>query len=550
MLISLNVRNLAIIDEEEIEFGRGLNILSGETGAGKSIILGALGLAMGNKPIKGLIRNEEKEAFCEAVFSVNERQKALLSEIEIEAPDGEVILQRKITSQRAAAKINGESVPATKLAECASVLIDIYGQHDQQTLLSQKNHIKLLDEFGGEELKGVLEELSEAYTEYRGLKKEYEKLNSDVSERTREADLLAHEINEIESANPVPGEEEELREEYKKLTKTDRIKSKASEALGCLEGEVMDSVGRAIRLLREVEELDSSISEADALSDAESILSETVYSIKDYLSGLDLSGERMDEVGKRLDVIDLLLRKYSKSQTIEEVLKTLEDNRERLLKLQNFENYKSELELRLKEANNRLDDLCTKATKLREKAGAKLSEKVTLALFDLNFSGEGLTVKIEPSEDYTSIGKDRVVFYISTNPGEAARPLNDIASGGELSRIMLAIKTVFAGLGEIDTLVFDEIDTGVSGRTAARVAARLSSLSGDAQVICITHLPQIAACANKHFLIEKAVENGVTQSSIRPLDDDERLREVARMLAGDNITEAALKNAAELISGE
>lgn len=549
MLISLHVKNLAIIDEEEIEFGSGLNILSGETGAGKSIILGALGLAMGGKPPKGLIRNEEEDAFCEAVFSVNKSQKAALNKMDIDTPEDEVILQRRITPQRSVAKINGESVPAGKLQEVADYFIDIYGQHDQQTLLSPKNHIKLLDEFAGEELSKVLSELSGIYQEYKSLKKEYEALNTDATERAREADLLSHEIHEIEMAKLIPGEEEELREEYRSLSQSDKIKSKVSEAINSIEGESVESIGRAIRLLREIEEYNEGYrANGDSLVDAESILTDVIHSLKLELDDLDLSEERINEVGNRLELIESLLRKYSKNGSIYEVLKTLEENREKLSKIEDFENYEKNLRENLKSLEGKLLSACERARTLRKKAGFALSAKVSKALLDLNFGGEGLRVNFEEQDEPTANGKDKVTFFISTNPGEDFRPLNEIASGGELSRIMLAIKTVFAGMGEIDTLVFDEIDTGVSGKTASRVAARLSSLSGDSQVICITHLPQIAAKANIHFLIEKSVRDGKTISSIRPLGSEERINEVARMLAGDDITEAALLNAKELLS--
>lgn len=548
MLLSLHIKNIAIIEEEEIEFAPGLNILSGETGAGKSVILGALGLAMGEKAPKGLIRDEEKDALSEAVFSVNEDQKRALAEMDIDCPDGELILSRRITPQRAQARINGENMPADKLAKAASVLIDIYGQHEQQTLLSVKNHIKLLDEYAGTQMASVLKELSEAYSAYRNLSREFEASRMDESERVREQDLLSHEISMIESAGLRPGEDEELKSEYRLLVKGDKISQSLGKSYGLLNDRVLEAVGSVLREMSGLNQEDEKLSSIlDALTDAESILSDVAASCKDYLDSMDFSPARIEAVSSRIDEIDNLKRRFSKSGGLDEIMAALEEKQERLKKLSDYESYLEELKQSLEQSEKRLSDLCRRATDIRKTHAARLSAQVEEALLDLNFEGASVEIRVDALESPVSTGMDSVCIYISTNPGEKIRPLNEIASGGELSRIMLALKTIFAESGDIDTLVFDEIDSGVSGRTAARVAQRLGTLSTGSQIICITHLPQIAARASHHFLIEKTASEAGTLSSIRPLNSEEHIREIARMLAGDDISEAAIENAKALM---
>lgn len=549
MLLSLHVKNLAIIDEEEIFFDSGLNILSGETGAGKSIILGALSLAMGEKPGKGIIRDENQDALAEAVFSLNDRQKELLSAMDIDTDEGEVILQRKITPQRSIAKINGENVPAGKLRGVAELFIDIYGQKDGHTLLSDKNQILLLDEYAGEALTAKMQELKTAYEEYRSIQREFDSINSDSSQREREADLLSHEIKEIEAAGLKPGEDEFLKDEYRRLTGAGKVLEAVNEALDSVGEDTGERIGRAIRALRQVGESGEISQIIDVLSDAETILSDAGHSLVSYRESLEIDPKEIESCGMRLDLVESLKRKFSSDNTIEGVFAILEENQDKLAKLLDFDNYINKITKNLETSKGRLMGLCDEVTAIRKSSADALSKKITEALCDLNIEGEGFEIRITPLEEPTSQGSDRVIFYISTNPGEPMRPLNDIASGGELSRIMLAIKTIFAGVGEIDTLVFDEIDTGISGKTASKVAGRIASLSGDSQVICITHLPQIAARAKHHFLIEKKTGEGHTISSIRLLSPEERVDEVARMLAGDDITEAARENARNLILG-
>lgn len=550
MLLYLHVKNIAIIREEEIEFKEGLNILSGETGAGKSIILGALSLAMGEKPLKSMIRDEHEEALAEAVFSVNESQKALLAQMGVETPEDEIILQRKITPQRAGAKINGESVPAGKLAEVSEILIDIYGQHEQQTLLSTKNHLRLLDEYIGKEAIKLRSVIRDTYLQYSSINKELQESIIDGNERLRQIDLLEHEINQIESSNIKEGEDEILREEYKTLTKGERIANGVKSARKEIDSNVLDALGRAIRNLKSTQEFDDKISSfVDELSDAESILNSCARELAEYEDDIDLSFERLNIVSNRIDEIDLLKRKYSKDGLVSGIYETLEENKLRLVKLKDYESYIKDLNEKKEKILDEYKEYSGRLSVLRKEAADKLSKELESALTDLNFTLPKVEIVIKSLEKPTENGMDGVCFYISTNPGEKIKPIGEIASGGELSRIMLALKTIFAASGEIDSLVFDEIDSGISGKTASKVAQRLKELSKNNQVICITHLPQIAACAKHHFLIEKNIIEDNTISTINHLSEDEHVKEVARMLAGDDLNEAAMENARSLISG-
>ncbi len=549
MLTYLRVKNLAIIDEEEIEFGSGLNVLSGETGAGKSIILGALALAMGDKPAKGLIRDTSKEALVEAIFTVNSRQKALLAGNDIEIDEDEIILQRKITPQRTIARVNGESVPSGMLGRISGILIDIYGQNEHQSLLSKKNHIVLLDDYAGEEIATIKESLSKGFDKYKELLKELDSCGMEEQDRLREIDLLTHEIAEIESAKLVEGEEEKLEEEHRKLSKMEKVISSVDEAVYAVGENTTENIGRAIRSLRGIESIDEKITPLiNTLVDAEDILNDASHELNSYRESVSLSPERLLELSERLDLIDRLKRKYTRNGSVSDVLKTLVDNQNKLQRLSDYESYIKSLEEKLNMEKENLNNLAKDLTHIRKKTALELTGLINEALLDLNFTGSGIEISIDTRENIKRDGLDEVSFLISTNQGEIPKPIEDIASGGELSRIMLAIKTIFAGAGEIDTLVFDEIDSGVSGKTAARIAGRLSSLSKNNQVICITHLPQIAAKANLHFLIEKKIVDNSTISLIRLLDKDEHIQEVARMLAGDEITREAVENARILIT--
>ncbi|CBK74424.1 DNA replication and repair protein RecN [Butyrivibrio fibrisolvens 16/4] len=548
MLASLHVKNLALIDEEEIIFSKGLNILSGETGAGKSIILGALHHSLGDKASKDILRNSESEAFVEAVYLVDdEKTKEALRDLGVEPYDDEVIMSRKITESRSVGKINGEQVPAAKMKEVGDILLDIYGQKEHQSLLNTHKHMEFLDEFAKNQIGDLKLQVADSYKEYKKLLSEYEDAKKSDISKEREIVLLDHEINEIESANLKIGEDEELEEEYRKLSnfsKTMEYFQRAHEAMTG-EGGASDALSSAISDLRHIESIDEKAAGfLSMLNDADSIISDFNRELSSYMADTSFDASRFNEVEIRLNEINRLKDKYGPS--VEIILEELAARQEKKAKFESFDEYLSELKSKLSKATEELQDLCDKLSKTRHIAAKSLSEKMQVAMSDLNFLNSEFGMELNTLDHFTENGIDDGQFVISTNPGEPLRPLKDIASGGEMSRIMLAIKTVLASDGGIDTLIFDEIDAGISGRTAQAVSEKLSTVASNHQVICITHLPQIAAMADTHFLIEKSVENGHTISGIKKLLGDETIDELARMLGGSAITEAVKTNAKEM----
>ena len=548
MLASLHVKNLALIDEEEIIFSKGLNILSGETGAGKSIILGALHLSLGDKASKDFLRDTDSEAFVEAVYLINdEKTKEALRDLGVEPYDDEVIMSRKITDTRSVAKINGEQVPAAKMKEVGDILLDIYGQKEHQSLLNTKKHMEFLDEFAKNDIGDLKQKVSEAYKTYKALSSELEEAKKSDISKEREIVLLDHEINEIESANLKLGEDEELEEEYRRLSnfsKTMEYFGRAHEAMTG-DGGASDALSSAISDLRHIESIDEKAAGfLSMLNDADSIISDFNRELASYMADTSFDAERFNEVEIRLNEINRLKDKYG--TTIEQILEELKERQEKKAKFESFDEYMSELKAKVQKATSELDDLCTKLSDIRKKNAKSLSAKMQEAMSDLNFLNSEFDMELRRLDHYTENGFDDGQFVICTNPGEPLRPLKDIASGGEMSRIMLAIKTVLASGGGIDTLIFDEIDAGISGRTAQAVSEKLATVADSHQVICITHLPQIASMADTHFLIEKNVANGHTISGIKKLMEDETVEELARMLGGAEITEAVLTNAKEM----
>ena len=548
MLASLHVKNLALIDEEEIVFSNGLNILSGETGAGKSIILGALHLSLGDKASKDFLRDTDCEAFVEAVYLVkDEKTKEALRELGVEPYDDEVIMSRKITESRSVGKINGEQVPAAKLKEVGDILLDIYGQKEHQSLLNVHKHMEFLDEFAKKDIGDLKLQVSNSYKKYKELiAKLDEAKKSDVS-KDREIILLDHEINEIETANLKIGEDEALEDEYKRLSnysRTTEYFQKAHEAMVGANG-ASDAISAAISDLRYIEGIDDKASELLAmLNDADSIISDFNRELSGYMEDSTFDSARFNEVELRLNEINRLKDKYG--HTIEDILEELKKRQEKKAQFERFDEYLAELKGQVTEATRELEGLSKKLSDIRHKNAAVLSEKMRQAMSDLNFLNTEFDMELKVLDHFTENGVDEGQFVICTNPGEPLRALKDIASGGEMSRIMLALKTVLASDGGIDTLIFDEIDAGISGRTAQAVSEKLSTVAKGHQVICITHLPQIAAMADTHFLIEKSVENGHTISGIKKLMGEEPVNELARMLGGSAITEAVITNAKEM----
>lgn len=554
MLQSLHVKNLALIDEAEVDFADGLNILSGETGAGKSIIIGSINLALGEKVQKEMLREnaetgELETALVELIFRVtDERQRAQLEALSVYPEDDEVIFSRRIVNGRGTAKINAESVPASKVKEIAAILIDIHGQHEHQSLLSKKKHLEILDDYANEKLSVPKKEMAEAYRAYRNLLEELKQADVDEEERLREISFLEYEINEIEEAALKEGEDEELEADFKKFSNGRKIVEAVNTAYNSTGGD-MDSaselVGRALRELSTVSAYDNKLEELEQeLLEIDNLLNDFNRELADYVESMEFDDETFYQVEKRLDEVNHLKSKYGAS--IPEILEALETKQARLLKLKDYDQYLEALKQKTKQAQKDLEQKCEKVSKIRQEYATKLTVAVTEALRDLNFLDVQFEMAFARTEDYTANGFDDAEFLISTNPGEPLKPLGKVASGGELSRIMLAIKTVLANQDAVETLIFDEIDSGISGRTAQMVSEKMNVLGRNHQIICITHLPQIAAMADAHYLIEKSVQNQTTVSTIRRMQEEESVNELARMLGGVEITETVRKSAEEM----
>lgn len=551
MLESLHVKNLALIDEQEVNFSSGMNILSGETGAGKSIIIGSINLALGAKADKDYIRTGAEYALVELIFSLNQRQQEEMKELDLPVEeDGTLLLQRKIMAGRSVCKVNGETVSSGQLKMLSGSLLDMYGQHEHQSLLKSTKHKELLDDYAGNEVLEYKKKLKTLYHEYRETEKEISANCQDEVSRRREAELLTFEVNELEAAELLPGEDEQLEKSYRRMTNARKIKEAVFQVHGLTgyeeEGCAGETIGRALRELKNAVSYDETAEElAKQLEDIDNLLSDFNRALAGYQENLEFDGEEFVRTEERLNIINHLKGKYG--NTIEDIQAAFEEKKQRLEQLSNFDDYLQKLENKKEQQKKQILILCSKLSECRKKAADELSVKLKEALVDLNFMDVVFEISVEPEEDrFSEEGYDQIEFLISTNPGERPKPLQQIASGGELSRIMLAFKTVFADQEGTETLVFDEIDTGISGRTAWKVSEKLGKLSAKHQIICITHLPQIAAMADSHFLIEKQLKDDRTVTQIALLDNEESLAELARLLGSGNVTEAVLMNAKEM----
>jgi DNA repair protein RecN (Recombination protein N) len=543
MLLELHVRNLALIEQADVEFGDGLNIMTGETGAGKSIIIGSVNLALGQKASKDIIRQGAEYAYVELIFSVDDAHRGALEELEVVPDeDGLVIITRKILPSRSISKINDETVTTAKLRQATGLLIDIHGQHEHQSLLHASKHLEILDAYARTRTQSLKNRIAPVYQEYRALEAELKADNGDLDSRRREADFLQFEIDEIENAALKAGEEELLTEQYRRLANGRRIIESLSAAYEAVE---TDSIGRVLHQVSEVADFDPRIKAIqDQLYDAESILDDAHHAIRSYMDEVSFDEEELMKIEERLDQIHNLQAKYGAS--VEAIAQALAEKKARLEQLEHFDEYRRRAEAKYQKVTEQLEQLCRELSEERKKAAVPLTEKIREGLIDLNFLDVAFTMQFTKLDHYTANGYDEAEFMISTNPGEPVRVLGAVASGGELSRIMLAIKTVLADSDAIDTLIFDEIDTGISGRTAQKVSEKLAIISRNHQVICITHLPQIAAMADCHYEIAKSVSGGKTTTGIRSLAEAEITEELARLLGGAEITDAVRSNACEM----
>ena len=544
MLFHLSVRNLALIDSAEVEFEEGLNILTGETGAGKSVIIGSVNAALGGKTAKDMIRQGCDYAYVELVFSVtDEKKRRELAAREVcPDADGNLIISKKIMPSRSISRINDETVTAARLREITGILIDIHGQHEHQSLLYHAKHLEILDEYGKSRIAKLKEQTAEAYQEYAAVKKKLEYYQSGREQLLRETDFLRFEIEEIENAGLKPGEEEELESAYRRFSNSRRIVESLSEAYQAVNE---DAVARALLAVEKAAEYDEGISGIrDQLYDVDALMSDLNREISSYMEEMTFDEAAFRETEERLDLIRGLENKYG--DTIEKVLDSLDRKREKLEELEHFDLRREETERRFAQLEDRLETLCGELSEIRRETAQTLTERMREGLSDLNFLNVEFTMEFRRLSHYTAGGFDEAEFLISTNPGEPPRPLGAVASGGELSRIMLAIKAVLAETDDIPTLIFDEIDTGISGRTAQMVSEKLSLIAGSHQVICITHLPQIAAMADSHYEIRKTAKENRTVTQIKRLSEEQMTDELARLLGGAEITEAVRQNAREM----
>lgn len=552
MLIHLRVQNIALIDEVAVDLEEGLNVLTGETGAGKSIILGAINLALGGRGSKELLRDPSQPATVD-LFFVEEKHSVLekLAEMGIAAEDGEILISRRFTAGgRSTCQINQTMVTTQQVKQVAALLIDIHGQHEHQSLLDGSKHIDILDRFISE-IEPLKKELKEKWEEARKIQKEWEDYQQKGKDRERLLSLMQYEIDEIEETAWKENEEEVLKEERKKLLYSERLQA------GCLgaytlirqggrEGQpALDALESALMKLKDIEayDLEFFAPYVASLEEQVAVLQDMASDLRQYGETLEAQPQRLTEVEERLDQIQHLQNKYGQSREL--VMAYYEKTKREQERLLNLAQTIDELEKKRSQKQEEMRQLAQKMTKLRLSAAKKVEEEITSVLATLQFN-EPIFKICREEKEISPKGADQILFHIRTNVGEALQPLQQIASGGEMSRVMLAIKTVLAKQDEIGTLIFDEIDTGISGRTAQSVAEKMSRIALYHQVICVTHLPQIAALADCHMRIEKTVSKEHTATQIQVLTQPQVTEELARMLGGTQITEAVRQNAVEM----
>lgn len=553
MIHQLYVRDFAVIDELDLEFRPGLNLLTGETGAGKSIIVDAINIALGERADSESVRSGCDRAILEVVLDVSDCPAAIqaLEDAGLSPEDGRVIISRELhRSGKSQCRINGRPTTVSLLKEITDRLVDAHGQHEHQFLLKPDHHLDVVDSWCGAEVIGLRNQISQAYDELRQLKDELHRLQTDERERVRTIDLYQFQINEITAANLNPAEEEELLAERTRLANAEKLHAAASEAFRLLgdrttDSCTLDTLGEAVASIQEIANLDPQLKALhETLQSALYQLEDASRELRAYRDAVEFNPERLQTIEERLDLIRSLKRKYG--ETIEDVLTYGRELESRLESLVHSEERTAELEQAIRELESDAMHKASTLSDLRLKGAANLAKAVEAEMAGLGMPDAVFDVSHE-SKPLDRDGSDRIEFLISTNPGEPPRPLAKIASGGEMSRIMLAIKSVMATADNMPTMIFDEIDVGVGGRTAEVIGQKLDALASKAQVLCITHLPQIACRPGNHFYIEKQVSQGRTVVRVRRLTEQERVEELARMLGGSQPSEAAVRHAREML---
>ncbi len=549
MLVELAVEQIAIIDRLNLRFEPGLNVLTGETGAGKSILIDALSLALGERAEAEMLRAGAERAQVTAVFDISDSPRliARMQELGVVPEEGLLYLTRDLfAGGRSQARINGRPVPVATLKAVGDLLVDLHGQHQHQSLFNTSEQMRFLDEWCGEEVLRLKAELGECVREMRALQRELSTLQADARERAHLLDLYTFQKQEIEQAHLTPGEEEELLAEERRLAHAEKLFGSAETAYELLtagEPAAVDLLAQAVRTLEEIVPIDADLQPlVENLQNALYAVQDAAADLRTYRDRVEFNPERLNEVQDRLHLIRTLKRKYG--DTVEAVLDYLREVTEKMERLQGGEERAEELMTALRQVEQRAQNLAQELSRLRREGARRFEQAVAQELSELAMPRARFEVKLTP-KPLESDGVDAVEFLIAPNPGEPPRPLSKIASGGELSRVMLAIKSVLAGVEDVPTLVFDEIDIGIGGRTAGVVGQKLQSLSQQRQILCITHLPQIASRARVHLLIEKREAEGRTVTAVTPVEGEARVREIARML-GDT-GESALRHAREML---
>lgn len=553
MLQELSIQNFAIIPKLNISFQPGMTVLTGETGAGKSIIIDAVGLLTGGRGSQDFIREGADKAVLQGLIDVEPGQPItqLLDELGIPLEDNQLLIHRELhKSGRNVIRVNGSLVNATTLKEIGQLLVDIHGQNEHQELMQVERHLSLLDEYGKKTIGPVLEKYRVAYDTYRSLESAFHKRQADEQAWAQRLDMLSFQSKELADASLVEGEEEMLEAEYQELTNFQDVLAALSKAHEALDGDWdnngLETISTAMSAMEDIEELSPKYATlTEAVRGAYYELQEAASEILSVRDGLEFDEERLREVDDRLNLIRSLERKYG--ATITDVLAHQAKVDAELAEMGGGEQSAAELAEQVEVAEQKARILAEKLHELRLKAAKQLATKIHEQLSDLYMEKAVFSAHITELKELNATGLDAVEFYIQTNPGEGAKPLVKIASGGELSRMMLAMKTIFSREQGITSIIFDEVDTGVSGRVAQAIAEKIAVIGRYSQVLTITHLPQVAAVADNHYFIEKQVVGDRTETSIHTLSEDERVNEVARMLSGDELTDAAKENARDLI---
>lgn len=550
MLVSIHVKNFAIIDEVTLDFGNGFNVLTGETGAGKSILIGSLGVALGGKVSKEMLGSRGDYALVELVFESDSPEIKKIFEDNDLIYDEQVVISRRISlNGRSVCRINGETVSANVLKEIAALLIDIHGQHEHQSLLYKSAQRKIVDSFS-QDAQEVGSRVKTAYHEYKSALDTYETAKGSGRLSQREIDFIQYELDEIAGAGLKEGEYEELTEKFRILSNADKISESLASVIYCLSGannSASEQIDLALKALSKVWSADEKLGAVfESLNVVSDQLSDITAEAADYAESISETEAELAQVSERLDFINHLRAKFGDS--IEDINAYAADCERRLSENSDYDHYLDKLKKDVLEKEKVLKELCAKLSEIRCNVSAELEKSISESLKELNFDHSVFEVRLLPLEEYSENGSEEIEFYVSTNLGEPVKKLSQCASGGELSRIMLAIKSCLAKVNQIDSLIFDEIDVGISGRTAQKVSEKMAVLGSDHQVICITHLPQIAAMADTHFLIKKKQTNGKTTTEIRALECDEMPGELARMLGGTTITEGVISSAKEMKS--